>query len=767
MSSTEYYSSDDCWDGEHPPRRASFEGARPRKPPYAGLDYSEVFWEGEPEGGRKYEVLKRLGKGQYGTVVSAQHRRTGKACAIKHISGVFAIKDDAIKTLRELRFLRVFQHPNVVGLHDVLVPRDAQGFNDVYLVTELMETDLDKLIKSKTVLEDQHIRWIIYQLLRALAYVHGANVSHRDVKPANIVVDSQCNVKLCDFGLSRADFPRESDTPIFWTDYVATRWYRAPELLCSHNEQYTTQIDMWAAGCIMGELVKRRPMFPGRNVYHQIDLVTTFCGTPSPSTIDKMRNQRAREHLMRQLPPKPHENSSSKFPTLGDDGLSMLHGLLSFDPNDRTDAATSCQHIYFKQLRESIDEGFIAPSPQMAEADFAWEDEDLHTTTELRRKLYDEILAFHPEALARGIAAAAKKATSEDHEATERRSPSPRATDRVLVERTPSSGVFDALGEVCSSDTGVREPEQVDKRCASAELDEHRVEPPVPTGSREEQWGHLRMGIGTGDVSTDCEYSSDDGEHGHAALAPSGTRRRCQRTPSMCSLTSGSDNSEPISTVSDHVWSSHECHTHHLFHVEPALPKFMEETGDDSPGGLSGSDTDGSADDADEGVDEILVGAGPSPSNSRMAVRANSPERQHAETPTRKTSSTVAGRIHADHSAVTEAIAGDLKCAGCAGKDIGTTLEMHHELKMAFHEVDKFVDTSFVASQPIDIGDGKSVALPREPSKDIVPELRVANSTKVEERPKVAKPSRENVAKSKNGRGGTTCCGSNPKQRNA
>ena len=185
--------------------------------------------------------------------------------------------------------------------------------------------------------------------------------------------------------------------------------YRAPELLCSHCEQYTTQIDLWAAGCIMGELVKRRPMFPGSNAYRQIDLITNFTGTPSQSSIDKMRNAKAREHLMRQVPPKPHEDSHKKFPSLGDEGLSMLHGLLTFDPSDREDAATSLQHSFFKSIRESIDESFIQPPPTMKEVDFVWEDEASLTTTQLRRKLYDEILAFHPEALARGIAAAAAK----------------------------------------------------------------------------------------------------------------------------------------------------------------------------------------------------------------------------------------------------------------------------------------------------------------------------------------------------------------------
>lgn len=773
MSSTEYYSSDDCWDGERtrsPPSgrgsalagggRKSFEVARPsaradgarlKRSGSGSLDESALFWEKEPEGHRKYEVVKVVGKGQYGVVVAAQHRRTGKKCAIKHISGVFFLKDDAIKTIRELRFLRVFRHPNVVGLHDVLVPRNAQTFDDVFLVTELMETDLDKLIKSKTVLHERHTCWIMYQLLRGLAYIHGANVSHRDVKPANIVLDSQCNLKLCDFGLSRADFPRASETPIFWTDYVATRWYRAPELICSHYEQYTTQIDIWAAGCIMGEMVKRRPLFPGRNVYNQMDLITGFCGTPAQSTIDKMRNQKAREHLMRQVPPKPPEDSSSKFPSLGDEGLSMLHGLLMFDPNERATAATSCQHVFFQEIRQSIDESFIQPPPQMDEKDFAWEDEAHQTTADLRRKLYDEILGFHPEALARGMAlAAAKQVASEDCEATEETSASSRcslsatdalegasaavmaATTRDSIGDAPEGkgSCADSNARASSSDTSLRDRENAASGCATPEFGEHQVEAIMPTGSREEQWGHLRMGNGTSEASIDCDYSTDDGEHGQAAAATSAGCELRQRRPSMCSLTSGSDNSEPISHVSDHVWSSHEFHNHHLFHEEPSLPKFPEEKETeemklhpDSPGGRSDSDTDG--DDA------------ASPPKFSLAPRepSNSPGRPHARTPQHGSSKATSSR---ERSATKEQPIVSVELAG--------------RVKAAFHEVDKFAETSLVADKP---------ALQRRISWDAPGGLQLPLNPQKQNPQKQQRPDAEAGVKGRRGTGGLmSCCGS-------
>jgi mitogen-activated protein kinase 1/3 len=124
----------------------------------------------------------------------------------------------------------VLKHPNVVAVKDVLLPQKSKDFDDIYIVTELLDTDLSHLIKSKTKYEDVHIRWILFQLLNGLQHIHSANVFHRDLKPANLLLNAHCDLRICDFGLARVDFQDEvsdGDTPVFWTDYVATRWYRA------------------------------------------------------------------------------------------------------------------------------------------------------------------------------------------------------------------------------------------------------------------------------------------------------------------------------------------------------------------------------------------------------------------------------------------------------------------------------------------------------------------------------------------------------------
>lgn len=128
-----------------------------------------------------------------------------------------------------------------------------------YIVLDLMDTDLERIIASNNVLTDHHMQYFMYQLLRGLKYIHSANVIHRDLKPANLLLNADCDLKICDFGLARG----VTDN-VDLTKYVVTRWYRAPELLCSCKD-YTEMIDMWSVGCIFAELLGRAPLFPGTN----------------------------------------------------------------------------------------------------------------------------------------------------------------------------------------------------------------------------------------------------------------------------------------------------------------------------------------------------------------------------------------------------------------------------------------------------------------------------------------------------------------------
>uniref|UniRef100_A0A8C5W3X6 Mitogen-activated protein kinase n=2 Tax=Microcebus murinus TaxID=30608 RepID=A0A8C5W3X6_MICMU len=228
---------------------------------------------------RRYLLKRRLGKGAYGIVWKAVDRRTGEVVAIKKIFDAFRDKTDAQRTFREITLLQEFgDHPNIIRLLDLM---RAENDRDIYLVLESMDTDLDAVIRKGGLLRDVHKRYIFYQLLRATKFIHSGRVIHRDLKPSNVLLDANCVVKLCDFGLARSlsNFPEGPEGQAL-TQYVATRWYRAPEVLLS-SSWYTPGVDMWSLGCILGEMLRGRPLFQGASTLHQLELILETIPPPS------------------------------------------------------------------------------------------------------------------------------------------------------------------------------------------------------------------------------------------------------------------------------------------------------------------------------------------------------------------------------------------------------------------------------------------------------------------------------------------------------
>ncbi len=196
----------------------------------------------------RYQLMKRLGEGSYGVVVSARDKLTNKKVAIKKIVDVIEEAQDAKRVLRELKLLKHFRlHENIISIKDILLsPAPKDAFKDIYVVTDLMDTDLHRIIRSPQPLSDDHCRYFLYQILRGLKYMHSASVIHRDLKPNNLLVNANCDLKICDLGLARVS---THPTKSMLTCYVVTRWYRAPELLLG-TRNYTSAVDMWSVGCI-------------------------------------------------------------------------------------------------------------------------------------------------------------------------------------------------------------------------------------------------------------------------------------------------------------------------------------------------------------------------------------------------------------------------------------------------------------------------------------------------------------------------------------
>ncbi|KAK7276771.1 hypothetical protein RIF29_17917 [Crotalaria pallida] len=341
----------------------------------------------------RYKIQEVIGKGSYGVVCSAIDTHTGEKVAIKKIHDIFEHISDAARILREIKLLRLLRHPDIVEIKHIMLPPSRRDFKDIYVVFELMESDLHQVIKANDDLTKEHYQFFLYQLLRALKYIHTANVYHRDLKPKNILANANCKLKICDFGLARVAF---SDTPttVFWTDYVATRWYRAPELCGSFYSKYTPAIDIWSIGCIFAEVLIGKPLFPGKNVVHQLDLMTDLLGTPSLDTISRVRNDKARRYLTSMRKKQP-VSFAQKFPNADPLALRLLERLLAFDPKDRPTAEEALADPYFKGLSKVEREPSCQPITKM---EFEFERRRV-TKEEIRELIFREILEYHPQLL--------------------------------------------------------------------------------------------------------------------------------------------------------------------------------------------------------------------------------------------------------------------------------------------------------------------------------------------------------------------------------
>ncbi|KAJ0971577.1 hypothetical protein J5N97_019536 [Dioscorea zingiberensis] len=370
------------------PKRSRVAAFEPQKKRMVDTEFFTEYGEAN-----QYQIQEVIGKGSYGVVGAAIDTHTGEKVAIKKINDVFEHVSDATRILREIKLLRLLHHPDIVEIKHIMLPPSRREFKDIYVVFELMESDLHQVIKANDDLTPEHYQFFLYQLLRALKFIHTANVFHRDLKPKNILANADCKLKICDFGLARASF-NDAPSAIFWTDYVATRWYRAPELCGSFFSKYTPAIDIWSIGCIFAEMLTGKPLFPGKNVVHQLDLMTDLLGTPSAESIARIRNEKAKRYLnnMRKKPPIPF---TQKFPDVDPLALCLLERLLAFDPKDRPSAEEALADPYFQGLASADREPSTQP---ISKLEFEFERRKL-TKDDVRELIYREILEYHPRML--------------------------------------------------------------------------------------------------------------------------------------------------------------------------------------------------------------------------------------------------------------------------------------------------------------------------------------------------------------------------------
>ncbi|GMI37491.1 hypothetical protein TeGR_g5842 [Tetraparma gracilis] len=286
-------------------------------------------------------------------------------------------------------------HDNLIRMQHVI---KAENDRDIYLTFDFMETDLHAVIQAK-ILEDIHKKYVVYQCLKALKYMHSGELLHRDIKPSNLLLNSDCHVKICDFGLCRSVAPEEQGKqgggPItVLTDYVATRWYRAPEILLG-STRYTKGVDIWSVGCIMGEMLSDRPIFPGSSTMNQLEKIIALTGEPSEEDTEAIKSPFATTMLESIV----HSNAKKTtvkqmFPKATPDAIDLMEKCLQFNPDKRCSAEEALAHPYVSEFHNPADE----PSYENGPITINISDNKKLTAIEYRTKLYDEVKKRRKEA---------------------------------------------------------------------------------------------------------------------------------------------------------------------------------------------------------------------------------------------------------------------------------------------------------------------------------------------------------------------------------
>eukprot|EP01086_Lenisia_limosa_P005012 TRINITY_DN2105_c0_g1_i1.p1 TRINITY_DN2105_c0_g1~~TRINITY_DN2105_c0_g1_i1.p1 ORF type:complete len:450 (+),score=73.31 TRINITY_DN2105_c0_g1_i1:191-1351(+) len=350
-----------------------------------------------------YDPIAIIGKGAYGLVISCKQKSDGSLVAVKRIAKPYSIKTtDMLRTLREIRLLRMFNHENVISIHDIFLTTDANNYNDVYIVTELMDLDLSQVIKqTRGTLSTDHCRYFFYQMSRALKYIHSADVIHRDLKPANLLVNSNCLLKICDLGLSRQMVNATEPEPM--TEYVVTRWYRAPEIMLQ-TTRYTKAVDIWSLGCIFAELYLGQALFPGNHYVEQLDLIFEQLGTPNAKDLECLHSDTAKQYCLG-LAPKPKKTWN--IPNADPQAIELLDWMLQFDPSKRPTIEEVLMHPYLTQI------GVEAETDNVCHENIDFSDIDNYhgdSPDRLRDLIYQEVVRFHSEKVAAGTPAPAMQA---------------------------------------------------------------------------------------------------------------------------------------------------------------------------------------------------------------------------------------------------------------------------------------------------------------------------------------------------------------------
>ncbi|XP_022188422.1 stress-activated protein kinase JNK isoform X1 [Nilaparvata lugens] len=349
------------------------------------MDFGDVY-------SGRYVSLRCLGVGAQGMVCTALDNDTKQHVAIKKLSRPFQNVIHAKRAYRELKLMKLVNHPNIIRLLNAFTPQKTlEEFQDVYLVMELMDADLCQVIRME--LDQERMSYLLYQMLCGIKHLHSAGIIHRDLKPSNIAVSTSCCLKILDFGLART-----AGTSTM-TPYVVTRYYRAPEVVLEMG--YKENVDIWSVGCIMAEMIIGEVLFPGSDHIDQWNKIIEQLGTPSQDFM--MRLQPFTRNFVENRPEYPGVSferlfPDEKFPSDNNteygrqkilQARDLLSKMLVIDPERRISVDEALKHPYFGTW---YDENEVnAPAPGLYDHSV---DECENTLEQWKELIYKEVMEY-------------------------------------------------------------------------------------------------------------------------------------------------------------------------------------------------------------------------------------------------------------------------------------------------------------------------------------------------------------------------------------
>jgi serine/threonine protein kinase len=326
-----------------------------------------------------YEFLKVLSRVWRGPTIKARDKNDNSFVVITKIPNLFSNLFDTCTIIKLLKLSRFLRHDNILSYKTLLLPPSRTGFQELYTVEPCMDTTLHAVIQSKQTLSEEHVQYLMYQILLGLHFLHSAGVIHCNLAPNCILVNSDCSVKIALCEESR-EVHHEPDME----EYVRNRWYTSPERLASLNK-ISYENDVWSAGCIMAEIIGRKPLFTGHDVQSCFRDFIRVLGSPSEEDMDYLSSERARAFI-RSLNHFPTVNWNSIFPQASNECLDLLDKMLKFKPNRRLKAEECLKHPFFQSLFNPSD---IISSRQK----FDWSFEDLaRDVSTYENIIYEECL---------------------------------------------------------------------------------------------------------------------------------------------------------------------------------------------------------------------------------------------------------------------------------------------------------------------------------------------------------------------------------------